>query len=132
MGFMDELRKLTQPYDDEDDFFEGADVQYKPQPQAQQQPQSVSREQALFESSFGGGDGGYSEAQPQRRPAAKNPKAAQAKPAGLGGIIKQQAQPQPQAAQNPDGSLFGNLGKPKQPKRPRLRLRPPHLQTASP
>ena len=25
MGFMDELRKLTQPYDDEDDFFEGAD-----------------------------------------------------------------------------------------------------------
>ena len=86
MGFMDELRKLTQPYDDEDDFFEGADVQYKPQPQAQQQPQSVSREQALFESSFGGGDGGYSEAQPQ-------------------------------AAQNPDGSLFGNLGKPKQPKR---------------
>ena len=95
MGFMDELRKLTQPYDDEDDFFEGADVQYKPQPQAQQQPQSVSREQALFESSFGGGDGGYSEAQPQRRPAAKNPK----------------------AAQNPDGSLFGNLGKPKQPKR---------------
>ena len=117
MGFMDELRKLTQPYDDEDDFFEGADVQYKPQPQAQQQPQSVSREQALFESSFGGGDGGYSEAQPQRRPAAKSPKAAQAKPAGLGGIIKQQAQPQPQAAQNPDGSLFGNLGKPKQPKR---------------
>ena len=31
--------------------------------------------------------------------------------------MKQQAQPQPQAAQNPDGSLFGNLGKPKQPKR---------------
>ena len=25
MGFMDELRKLTQPYDDEDDFYEGAD-----------------------------------------------------------------------------------------------------------
>ena len=25
MGFMDELRKLTQPYDDDDDFFEDAD-----------------------------------------------------------------------------------------------------------
>ena len=25
MGFMDELRKLTQPYDDDNDFFEGAD-----------------------------------------------------------------------------------------------------------
>lgn len=26
MGFMDEFRKLTQPYDDDEDFFEGADV----------------------------------------------------------------------------------------------------------
>ena len=26
MGFLDELRKLTQPYDDDDDFFEGAEV----------------------------------------------------------------------------------------------------------
>ena len=25
MGFMDELRKLTQPYDDDNDYFEGAD-----------------------------------------------------------------------------------------------------------
>ena len=24
MGFMDELKKLTQPYDDDGDFFEGA------------------------------------------------------------------------------------------------------------
>ena len=52
MGFMDELRKLTQPYDDEDDFFEGADAQYKPQPQTPAQAQPASREQALFESSF--------------------------------------------------------------------------------
>ena len=29
MGFMDELKKLTQPYDDEDDFFEGADESFK-------------------------------------------------------------------------------------------------------
>ena len=26
MGFFDELKKLTQPYEDDDDFFEGADV----------------------------------------------------------------------------------------------------------
>ena len=30
MGFMDELKKLTKPYDDEeDDFFEGADQSQK-------------------------------------------------------------------------------------------------------
>jgi len=47
MGFMDELRKLTQPYDDEDDFFEDADVKFKPQPAA------VTTAQAEFESTFG-------------------------------------------------------------------------------
>ena len=41
MGFMDELRKLTQPYDDEDDFFEGADVSFKPQPKPQPQAQPL-------------------------------------------------------------------------------------------
>ena len=46
MGFMDELRKLTQPYEDEDDFYEGAD------PSAQQvQPTEAQLE---FESAFGG------------------------------------------------------------------------------
>ena len=30
MGFMDELRKLTQPYEDEDDFYEGADASAQP------------------------------------------------------------------------------------------------------
>ena len=34
MGFMDELKKLTQPYDDEDGFFEGADVARKSEPAA--------------------------------------------------------------------------------------------------
>lgn len=47
MGFMDELRKLTQPYDDEDDFFEDSDVKYKPQPT----PPSAA--QAEFEDTFG-------------------------------------------------------------------------------
>lgn len=54
MGFMDELKKLTQPYDDEDDFFEGADVSYKPQPKKAEEHGGVaSAAQAVFESSFG-------------------------------------------------------------------------------
>ena len=32
MSFMDQLRKLTQPIDDENDFFEDADIKFKPQP----------------------------------------------------------------------------------------------------
>jgi len=46
MGFMDELKKLTQPYDDEDDFFEGSEISYKPSPAA-------SAAQNDFESTFG-------------------------------------------------------------------------------
>ena len=38
MGFMDELKKLTQPYDDEEDFFEGADPSFKPQPKQKAEP----------------------------------------------------------------------------------------------
>ena len=93
MGFMDELRKLTQPYDDEDDFFEGADVQYKPQPHAQQQP----RQQAAKPK------GGFFQKQPFAKQAAPQQ--------------PQMHQTQQAAPQQPDGSLFGNLGKPKQPKR---------------
>ena len=46
MGFMDELRKLTQPYEDEDDFYEGAD------PSAQQA--APTEAQLEFENAFGG------------------------------------------------------------------------------
>ncbi len=46
MGFMDELRKLTQPYEDEDDYYEGAD------PSAQ--PSVPSEAQLEFENAFGG------------------------------------------------------------------------------
>ncbi len=46
MGFMDELRKLTQPYEDEDDFYEGAD------PTAQ--PPAPTEAQLEFENAFGG------------------------------------------------------------------------------
>ena len=31
MGLMDSLRKLTQPYGDEDDYFEGANGDFAPQ-----------------------------------------------------------------------------------------------------
>lgn len=48
MGFMDELRKLTQPYEDEDDFYEGAD------PAAQQA--APTEAQLEFENAFGGHD----------------------------------------------------------------------------
>ena len=50
MSFMDELRKLTQPYEDEDDFYEGAD------PSAQ--PPAPTEAQLEFENAFGGTDGG--------------------------------------------------------------------------
>ena len=46
MGFMDELRKLTQPYEDEDDFYEGAD------PSAQ--ASAPTEAQLEFENAFGG------------------------------------------------------------------------------
>ena len=48
MGFMDQLRKLTQPYDDDDDFFEGADVSAAPVSTAA----SVSQAQLAFEDAF--------------------------------------------------------------------------------
>ena len=46
MGFMDELRKLTQPYDDDNDFCEGADSSLRDAPP----PSAAQRE---FESVFG-------------------------------------------------------------------------------
>ena len=46
MSFMDELRKLTQPYEEEDDFYEGANPDAEP---------SVPTEAQLeFENAFGG------------------------------------------------------------------------------
>ena len=52
MGFMDKLKELTQPYDDDEDFFEGADPSFKPQPKAKPEaPASkpaVSQAQKFF------------------------------------------------------------------------------------
>ncbi len=61
MGFMDELKKLTQPYDDEDDFFEGADMARKNEP-------SVTPAQMAFEDTFGAE--AEEEPEPAREPAA--------------------------------------------------------------
>ena len=68
MGFMDGLKKLTQPYDDEEDFFEGADQSFRPQPKAEQKP-AVSAAQLAFENSFadaGGSPAPAEEAQPKK------------------------------------------------------------------
>lgn len=71
MGFMDELRKLTQPYDEDDDFFEGAEVGLREQPQ-------VSAAQQTFEESFG--------AEPTAAPEPA-PKPKPQKPAAEGGLF---------------------------------------------
>ncbi len=112
MGFMDELRKLTQPYDDEDDFFEGADESFKNVQTATETP-PVSAEQATFESSFAA-------AQPTRPPQQQKPQQSARPFFGQ----RQQAQPQQQAKaaqaqQEPSESLFGNFGKQAAPKAPR-------------
>lgn len=97
MGFMDELRKLTQPYDDENDFFDGADESFKPQPQIN--TQAISHEQALFESSFA--EETSIQAEPVRKPVPKAPAKAPAQKAAV------------------DGGIFGNLGTKKAPKKER-------------
>jgi cell division inhibitor SepF len=70
MGFMDGLKKLTQPYDDDEDFFEGADQSLRPQPKPEQKA-AVSAAQMAFENAFadqGGTPAPAEEAQP-RKPA---------------------------------------------------------------
>ena len=68
MGFMDGLKKLTQPYDDEEDFFEGADQSLRPQPKPEQK-QAVSAAQMAFENAFadpGGTPAPAEEPQPKK------------------------------------------------------------------
>ena len=47
MGFLSELKKLTQPYDDEDDFFDGSEESFKA-------PTVISDAQKQFENNFAG------------------------------------------------------------------------------
>ena len=81
MGFMDGLKKLTQPYDDDEDFFEGADLSFKPQPKAEQKP-AVSAAQMAFENAF----------------------------ADMGGGPEPEEEPQTAKKGGEAGSIFGNLG----------------------
>ncbi len=96
MGFMDELRKLTQPYDDEDDFFDGAD--------SSQQQAQPSQAQIEFENTFG------DEQAPPPEPAARQQKASRSGGEGglLGGIIGRRnskpAKPQREQTVNFGGS----------------------------
>ena len=66
MGFMDELRKLTQPYDDDNDFFEGADSSLRESPKP-------SAAQMQFESVFGGEPAGKPEPAEEQRAPAREP-----------------------------------------------------------
>ena len=101
MRFLDELKKIVRPYEDEDDFFEGANEQFKAQAPLAAAP--ASHEQALFESSFAddNGSSSYTEAPPPRKAAPKAaPKSAP-------------------AAGDSEGSIFGNLSGKKPAKRER-------------
>lgn len=63
MGFMDELRKLTQPYDEEDDFYEGSDGSLR-------EPAQPSAAQLEFENAFAAEESsGKPEPAPKPRPA---------------------------------------------------------------
>jgi cell division inhibitor SepF len=72
MGFMDELRKLTQPYDDDNDFFEGADSSLREAPP----PSAAQRE---FESVFGN--------EPAGKPEPVEEPRVPAREAGEGGLF---------------------------------------------
>ena len=76
MGFMDELRKLTQPYDDEDDFYEGAESDLREQAQP-------SPAQLEFESTFGAEEN-LGKPEPAPRPKAVKPAAENGRFGGLG------------------------------------------------
>ena len=85
MGFLDELKKLTQPYDDDDDFFEGANES------EQSSAAAVSAAQMQFESAFG-----------EERPSAAEPAESKPdRPAEGGGLFgafgarREKAKPRP-------------------------------------
>ena len=77
MGLLDNLRKLTQPYGEEDDFFEGADDAFVPQPQ-----EAADDAQAEFENSFAEEPAGTPE--PARKPS---------KPPRAGGLFSRSSEP---------------------------------------
>lgn len=84
MGFLDELKKLTQPYDDDDDFFEGANES------EQASAAAVSAAQQQFESAFG--EESASAAEPASKPASKP---AEGGLFGSFGARREKAKPRP-------------------------------------
>ena len=80
MGFMDELKKLTQPYDDDNDFYEDANEDFLPK--KENVSQAAASDEQQFEESFS--------AEQQAAENSKRPR--QSKTSGAG------------------GSIFGNLG----------------------
>ena len=93
MGFLDELRKLTQPYDDDDDYFEDSEVSTPAAAPA-------SAAQIEFENAFG--------ADPSEpEPARKAPKQA-SEPSGLlGALGVKKAAPRPKPARRERTVSFG-------------------------
>jgi len=85
MGFMDGLKKLTQPYDDDEDFFEGADQSLRPQPKPEQKA-AVSAAQMAFENAFA--DTGSAPAPAEEAP----PKKAESSGGGIFGGFRKAAQ----------------------------------------
>ena len=94
MGFLDELRKLTQPYDDDDDFFEGSEVSA---PAAK----PVSASQIEFENAFGEDPSGP---EPARKPAKP---AAEAAGGLLGALGVKKAAPRPKPVRRERTVSFG-------------------------
>ena len=82
MGFMDELRKLTQPYDDDNDFYEGADSSLREAPP----PSAAQRE---FENVFGNEPAGKPEPE-ERQPAPREGSEG----CLFGGLTRKQKKPQ--------------------------------------
>lgn len=110
MGFMDELKKLTQPYEDEDDFFEGADESFKTTPVQTEPPQQISAEQTAFENSFA--------ASGQSAPLQQPKKQTQGAKGFFGARAQTQQSQQSAPPTDQPESLFGSFGKSKQPKVP--------------
>ncbi len=99
MGLMDEFKRLTRPYDDDDDdFYEDADESFIPsQPRAGSR-EEVSAQQAEFEAAFA--DDYRDAPEPAKQPRRPAQNRAQSKTQGAG------------------GSIFGNLGEQKRPAQP--------------
>lgn len=82
MGFMDELRKLTQPYEDDNDFYEGSDSAFR-----SQESSAASDAQLQFENTFAEEPAGSPE------PAAKRPAPQKASGGLFGGFGEARQKP---------------------------------------